>query len=140
MSGNSGSWDELESAAKRAVAELDGEGVWFDVACGVAGHGHPLAVAVSSVVGGSWSVVRAEVKGRGTERRIEGAQLSGLDRPIRVALIHDGTTDEATLRSAMTAVQVEEAEIVAIVGVASDGLVTVVLGDGFKNKTRETGS
>ena len=117
-----GSWANLEGSAQLVVAELADGGVHFDVVCGLQDRGHQIAVAVSVIVRGRWAVLRSKEKGRGTGRRVEGADVG-----CRGVMVHDGTADTKTLRTSMDYLKDQGANVVALVGVTGGGLVTSVL-------------
>ena len=119
-----GSWSELEGKAARVLGSV---GRWgpdqFDVACGMQDNGHQLAVAVALVVRGSWAVMRSEEKGRGTDRRFEGAPLGP---GVRVLVVLDempSLDERRELEAAVTGTGAILVEVVAAVSAPADSLV-----------------
>ncbi|HEX3623597.1 MAG TPA: phosphoribosyltransferase family protein [Acidimicrobiales bacterium] len=111
--------DDLRLAANALLDVLRGEGVAFDAVGGMTMGADHLAHAMALVDGDlEWFSVRKAAKGRGTNRRVEGAAL-GAGR--RAVVVEDVITTGGSILEAVAAVQATGAEVVFALTVVDRG-------------------
>lgn len=98
--------------ACRALSALAARlGARFHAVGGLTMGADQFAHGIALLEGTRWFVIRKAPKGRGTDRRIEGAELTGADR---VLLVEDVVTTAGSLMEAHDVVRAEtDAEVVA---------------------------
>lgn len=97
----------------QAILETAEElGVEFDAAGGMTLGADQFAHGLAVLAGKQWFVVRKAVKGRGTNRRIEGATLA---EGVRVLLLDDVVTTGGNIREAYDVVAGTGATVGAVV-------------------------
>ena len=111
-------WRDLRLASLAIVEAVTNAGHNFDAVGGLTLGADALAVGVAAVSDTKWFFVRKEPKGRGTRRRIEGAQIS---RGDRVLLVDDVVTSGGSMINAFDAIQETGAEVVAAVTLVDRG-------------------
>ena len=105
--------------AAEAIAERVGEaGIGFDAVGGLTLGADALSAAIALVSDASWFIVRKAPKGRGTDRRIEGARIGD---GHRVLLVDDVVTTGGSILQSFDVVQATGAEVVAAVTLADRG-------------------
>lgn len=110
-----GMGDDLALACDVLLERLQAEGVEFDAIGGLTMGADQFAHGVAIRGGKAWFVVRKAPKGRGTNKRIEGATLAPA---TRVVLVEDVATTGGSLQEAMEVVRSEAAcQVVAAVAV-----------------------
>ncbi|WP_419551551.1 orotate phosphoribosyltransferase [Candidatus Poriferisodalis sp.] len=128
----SGQWsryfiDGKEALAAGADLRLAAEAIWervaeagvrFDAVGGLTLGADALAAAIALVSETNWFIVRKAPKGRGTDRRIEGARIGDGDH---VLLVDDVVTTGGSILQAFDVVQATGAEVVAAVTLADRG-------------------
>ncbi len=99
--------------ACRAILETAKDlGVEFEAAGGMTLGADQLAHGLAVIAGKQWFVVRKAVKGRGTNRRIEGATLG---ERTRVLLLDDVVTTGGNIREAYDVVRSTGATVAGVV-------------------------
>lgn len=109
---------DLRLAAEAIAERVDDAGIGFDAVGGLTLGADALSAAIALVSDTSWFIVRKAPKGRGTDRRIEGA-LIGDDN--RVLLVDDVVTTGGSILQSFDVVQATGAEVVAAVTLADRG-------------------
>lgn len=104
---------DLERAC-RAMIDLV-EGVDFDAVGGLTLGADQFAHVIAVLARRQWFVVRKAAKGRGTNRRVEGARL---EKGVKVLLVDDVVTTGSSIREAY--------DVVNELGAAVAGAVTLV--------------
>lgn len=104
---------DLEQAC-RAMLELV-EGIEFDAVGGLTLGADQFAHVIAVLARRRWFVVRKAVKGRGTNRRVEGADLH---EGVKVLLVDDVVTTGSSIREAY--------DVVEALGAVVTGAVTLV--------------
>ena len=84
--------------------------VEFDAVGGLTMGADPLAHVIAVLSDRDWFVVRKEPKGRGTNKLIEGCEISPA---TRVLLVDDVVTTGGSIRKALAAIEAEGATVVA---------------------------
>lgn len=105
--------ENLEKAC-RAMLEL-AEGVDFDAVGGLTLGADQFAHVMAVLAKRRWFVVRKAVKGRGTNQRVEGANLT---TGVRALLVDDVVTTGSSIREAY--------EVITEIGATVVGAVTLV--------------
>lgn len=101
-----------------ALIELAAEmGVEYDAVGGLTMGADKLAHGVSVVAGTEWFSVRKAPKQRGTNRRVEGADVNGR----RVLLVEDVVTRGGSIADALAAIRQEGGSVVAAASVVDRG-------------------
>lgn len=96
--------------ACRLIGKLaERSGITFDAVGGLTLGADQFSHGVAVVTGCAWFVVRKQAKGRGTNQRIEGAELAP---GIRVLLVDDVVTTGGSIRQAYEQVAATGAEVV----------------------------
>jgi orotate phosphoribosyltransferase len=109
---------DLETAC-RAMLELV-EGIDFDAVGGLTLGADQFAHVLAVLARRRWFVVRKVVKGRGTNKRVEGADLV---EGVRVLLIDDVVTTGSSIREAYEVISDLGAHVVAAVTLVDRGEV-----------------
>ena len=109
---------DLRLAAEAISQRVADAGIGFDAVGGLTLGADALAAAISMVSETSWFIVRKAPKGRGTDRRIEGARIGNGDR---VLLVDDVVTTGGSILQSFDVVQATGAEVVAAVTLADRG-------------------
>ena len=102
---------DLELAC-RAMAEAatDELGIEFDAVGGMTMGADQFAYGIAIVAGKRWFVVRKEPKGRGTNKRVEGADVGP---GVRVLLVEDAVSLGGSIRDAYEVVRETGATVAA---------------------------
>ena len=109
---------DLRLAAEAISQRVSGAGLSFDAVGGLTLGADALSAAIALVSETSWFIVRKAPKGRGTDRRIEGARIGNGDR---VLLVDDVVTTGGSILQSYDVVQSTGAEVVAAVTLADRG-------------------
>lgn len=109
---------DLRLAAEAIAERVADAGVSFDAVGGLTLGADALSVAIALVSETSWFIVRKAPKGRGTDRRIEGARIGDGNR---VLLVDDVVTTGGSILQSFDVVQAAGAEVVAAVTLADRG-------------------
>lgn len=109
---------DLRLAAEAIAERVSEAGIRFDAAGGLTLGADALSAAIALVSEASWFIVRKAPKGRGTDRRIEGARIGGGNR---VLLVDDVVTTGGSILQSFDVVQATGAEVVAAVTLADRG-------------------
>lgn len=104
---------DLERACRAMLDRV--EGIDFDAVGGLTLGADQFAHVIAVLARRQWFVVRKETKGRGTNRRVEGALV---EEGVRVLLVDDVVTTGASIREAF--------EVIREVGATVVGAVTLV--------------
>ena len=92
---------DLRLACETIADTVKASGIKFDAIGGPSMGAAPLAIGVAALTGCAWFLVRKEAKGRGTNRKIEGAHLNS---NARVLLVEDVVTTGASILRAFETV------------------------------------
>jgi orotate phosphoribosyltransferase len=111
-------WSDLHVAGEAIVETLRDNGIAFDAVGGLTLGADALAVAIAASADCRWFFVRKEPKKRGTNRLIEGAQISAGDR---VVLVDDAVTSGGSILQALDAAVAAGAVAVAAVTLVDRG-------------------
>lgn len=98
---------DLALACETILAVVDAHGVEFDAVGGLTLGADQFAHGVAIVGGRSWFVVRKERKGRGTDQRVEGAEIHG----VGVLLVDDVVSTGGSIRQAREVVTAAGADV-----------------------------
>lgn len=109
---------DLRLAAEAISERVADAGIRFDAVGGLTLGADALSAAIALVSETSWFIVRKTPKGRGTDRRIEGARI---DEGNRVLLVDDVVTTGGSILKSFDVVQATGAEVVAAVTLADRG-------------------
>lgn len=109
---------DLRLAAEAIAERVDEAGIGFDAVGGLTLGADALSAAIALVSETSWFIVRKAPKGRGTDRRIEGARIGNGNR---VLLVDDVVTTGGSILQSFDVVQATGAEVVAAVTLADRG-------------------
>lgn len=101
---------DLAVACKAMVAAVQQAGIEFDAAGGLTLGADQFAHGIAIVADKEWFVIRKEVKGRGTNRLAEGADLASNSR---VLLVDDIVTTGGSIQKAYQRVLDTGAQVVA---------------------------
>lgn len=101
---------DLELACREIVARVAAAGIDFDVAGGLTMGADHFAHGIALVAPCKWFVVRKAPKGRGTNKRVEGAELGP---GVRVLLLEDTVSTGGSIQDAYHAVAETGATVVA---------------------------
>lgn len=112
--------EDLELACRYILERLESAGIDFDAAGGLTMGADHFSHGVALVGRKRWFVVRKQAKGRGTNRRVEGAELGP---GVRVLLIDDVVSTGGSIKDAWQCVADTGAEIVAAVTLVDRGEV-----------------
>lgn len=107
--------EDLELACRAMLEAARGMGADFDAVGGMTLGADQFSHVMAVLSRGRWFVVRKAAKGRGTDRRIEGAALG---QGVRVLLVEDVVTLGGSVREAY--------EVVAETGATVSGVVCLV--------------
>ena len=105
---------DLEFVCRAFIATAEAAGVEFDTVGGMTMGADQFAYGIAILAAKRWFVVRKESKGRGTDKRIEGAAL-GPDR--RVLLVDDVVSMGGSIREAYELVRATGATVAAAMSV-----------------------
>ena len=106
---------DLRLAAEAIADRVSEAGISFDAVGGLTLGADALSAAIALVSDTSWFIVRKAPKGRGTDRRIEGARIG---EGNRVLLVDDVVTTGGSILQSFDVVQATGAEVVAAVTLA----------------------
>lgn len=109
---------DLEVACRAIVAEADELGVEFDAVGGMTMGADQFAYGIAIVAAKRWFVVRKQTKGRGTDKRVEGAALGP---GTRVLLVEDAVSTGGSIKEALAHVRDTGADVVAAVTLVDRG-------------------
>jgi orotate phosphoribosyltransferase len=112
---------DLKLACEALVELADENGVVFDAVGGMTLGADQFSHGVALLTGCDWFVVRKQVKGRGTNRRIEGVEL-GPER--RVLLVDDVVTRGGSIQEAYSVIAETGALVQAAVTLVDRGTDT----------------
>ena len=118
---------DLETACRAMLEAVDG--LDFDAVGGMTLGADKFAHVIAVLAAKKWFVVRKEAKGRGTNRRIEGAEIGP---GVRVLLVEDVATTGGSIVDAYEVVRELGAEVVA-------AMVLVDRGEATAPRFREAG-
>lgn len=110
--------DDLALACRAFLALLADGGIDFDAVGGLTMGADQFAHGMALVGGRSWFVVRKVPKGRGTDKRIEGAPLGP---GVRVVVVDDVVTTGGSIREALDVVSKTGAVVVAAITLLDRG-------------------
>jgi len=110
--------EDLETACRALLDLTEDAGIEFDAVGGLTLGADQFAHVVAVLAKRKWFVVRKETKGRGTNKRVEGATL-GAD--VRVLLVDDVVTTGGSIWEAYEVIQAEGARIVGAVTLGDRG-------------------
>lgn len=110
--------EDLRVACETLIESL--EGIDFDAVGGLTMGADQFAHVVAVLADREWFVVRKELKGRGTNKLVEGAQLTS---STRVLLVDDVVTTGGSIQQAHEAISALGATIVAAVTLVDRGEV-----------------
>tara|TARA_B110000014_G_scaffold247518_1_gene221097 strand:+ start:158 stop:718 length:561 start_codon:yes stop_codon:yes gene_type:complete len=113
-------YDDLEIASKAIVDGLRLQGVAFDAVGGPTLGADALTIGIAAIMRCRWFFVRKAPKGRGTNKLIEGAQLSKGDRCL---IVEDAITTGGSLLKAVKAVEDTGASVVAVATLIDRGKI-----------------
>lgn len=102
--------DALALACRLMVEQLDDAGIAFDAVGGLTMGADQFAHGVAVVASKDWFVVRKQPKGRGTNKRVEGADIG---TGTRVFLVDDVVTTGGSIQQAHEQVLATGATVVA---------------------------
>lgn len=102
--------DDLRTACHALHGVVAAAGIDYHAVGGLTLGADHLCVGTALVTGKEWFIVRKEAKKRGTARRIEGAAL---DETTRVLVVEDVVSTGGSLFSAIDAIDVTGATVVA---------------------------
>jgi orotate phosphoribosyltransferase len=112
--------DALARACRAMVALAERRGADFDVVGGLTMGADQFAYGIAVLTGDrEWFVVRKQAKGRGTAKRIEGADIEGR----RALLVEDAVSTGGSLLDACRIVRDAGAEVVLATTVVDRGEV-----------------
>jgi orotate phosphoribosyltransferase len=111
---------DLEIACKALMEMLAEAGIDFDAVGGLTLGADQFAHGTAIVGHKKWFVVRKELKGRGTNRLVEGAELNS---SVRVLLVDDVVSTGGSIKQAWESVHDTGAQIVAAVTLVDRGEV-----------------
>ena len=109
---------DLRLAAEAIAERVAAAGIGFDAVGGLTLGADALSTAIALVSETSWFIVRKAPKGRGTDRRIEGARIGDGNR---VLLVDDVVTTGGSILQSFDVVQATGADVVAAVTLADRG-------------------
>lgn len=110
---------DLAAACDLLLERLRDAGIAFDAIGGLTMGADQFAYGTAICGDKSWFVVRKAAKGRGTNRRVEGARLGGT---TRVVLVEDAATTGESMREALHVVRSEAGcQVVAAVAIVDRG-------------------
>lgn len=109
---------DLKLACQVITEELAERSIDFDVVGGLTMGADQFSHALAVLAGRRWIVVRKQTKGRGTNKRIEGADVR---EGTRVLLVDDVVTTGGSIREAYEVIRETGAEIVAAVTLVDRG-------------------
>jgi len=101
---------DLELACRAMVAAAGDLGVSFDAVGGMTMGADQFAHGIAIVAAKQWFVVRKEPKGRGTDKRVEGASVGP---GVRALLVEDAVSLGGSIRDAYEVVTGTGATVVA---------------------------
>ena len=110
--------EDLEVACRAMLDQLERAGIDFDAVGGLTLGADHFSHGVALVGHKRWFVVRKQAKGRGTDRRIEGAAL---EPGVRVLLVDDVVTTGGSIQEAYHQIAETGASIVAAVTLVDRG-------------------
>ncbi|HXH59121.1 orotate phosphoribosyltransferase [Iamia sp.] len=110
----------LKLACEALIESVHSAGITFGAVGGLTLGADQFAHGTAIVGGVDWFVVRKQAKGRGTNRRIEGAPLTAGDR---VLLVDDVVSSGGSIQEAYHAIRETGAEVVAAVTLVDRGEV-----------------
>jgi orotate phosphoribosyltransferase len=111
--------NDLRTACEALIELVSEQGIEFDAVGGLTLGADQFAHGVAMLTGLDWFVVRKAPKGRGTNRRIEGADLR---EGTRVLLVDDVVTSGGSIREAYQVLRDEtRATVVAAVTLVDRG-------------------
>jgi orotate phosphoribosyltransferase len=111
--------DDLRLACEALIELVRGDGIEFDAVGGMTLGADQFSHGIALLSGCEWFVVRKAAKGRGTNRRIEGAVLTPT---TRVLLVDDVVTRGGSIQEAYQVVVDETgAQVVGAVTLADRG-------------------
>lgn len=109
---------DLALACRALTESVERAGIDFDAVGGLTMGADQFAHGTAMVANRDWFVVRKEPKGRGTNRRIEGAELGPT---VRVLLVDDVVTTGGSIKQAYDEIKQTGARIVAAVTLVDRG-------------------
>lgn len=109
---------DLETACRAMVEALGDAGIEFDAVGGMTMGADQFSHVIAVLQRSRWFTVRKAAKGRGTNRRVEGAQVGEGDR---VVLVDDVVTKATSIRDAFEVVRQTGATVVAAVTLVDRG-------------------
>ena len=104
-------FDDLEIASRAIVDGILLQGIEFDVVGGPTLGADALTIGIAGIQRCRWFFVRKELKGRGTNKLIEGSPIGSGDRCL---VIEDAITTGGSLLKAIDAVEETGAKVVAV--------------------------
>jgi orotate phosphoribosyltransferase len=109
---------DLQTACAAMVEALRDAGIDYDAVGGMTMGADQFSHVIAVLARCRWFTVRKAVKGRGTNRRIEGAQVGGGDR---VVLVDDVVTKATSIRDAFDVISQTGATVVAAMTLVDRG-------------------
>jgi orotate phosphoribosyltransferase len=110
--------EHLELACRALIEAVKERGIEWDAVGGLTLGADQFAHVTAVLAKRRWFVVRKQTKGRGTNKRVEGAEI---DSTTRVLLVDDVVTTGGSIREAYRVIKETGAQVVGAVTLVDRG-------------------